>query len=63
VPEETVEDVPVELVAVANALYIGAFPTISSMVAVTEADPPEDATSSLNSVGTLPFLETVINTL
>jgi hypothetical protein len=56
-------DVPVELVAVANALYLGACPAISSIVAVTESDPPEEATTSLNSVGTLPFLVTVINTL
>jgi hypothetical protein len=63
VPEETVEDVPAELVAVANAPYIGAFPTIASIVAVTEEDPPEEATSSLVGPGALPVLETLICTL
>jgi hypothetical protein len=33
------------------------------MVAVTEADPAEEATSSLVGPGALPVLETVINTL
>ena len=63
VEDNATRETPLALTAVANALYIGACPTIASMVAVTEEAPSEEATSSLDSVGTPPFLETLIDTL
>jgi hypothetical protein len=63
VEDKATREVPLALIAVAKALYIGAIVVNVSTSAVTEEAPDEDATLSLSSVGTFPFLETVIKTL